>query len=250
MSSLLTTLLNVSHNKFISHTVKGCTVKITLLAQGYTRVAATLVSAHADYALVSVERKRIDKAPRVIRFNWDAILEDSETFTVAPEAPVLEMPAPEIVGDLDAVQAVAFHHMLVNGLIQDGWQLVWTRSISTAGICKYGPKTIGLSKPLMSLWTLTQARQVILHEIAHALTPGAHHGRAWKLKCVELGIDPKRLWGSDGEAHVKPLYAGSCRSCGKAHGRNRMKPNTRYYCTECRNAGAGERALVDWTKTR
>jgi len=47
---------------------------------------------------------------------------------------------------------------------------------------------------------------VILHEIAHALTPGAKHGYTWKLKCIEIGGDGNTL-GQEPNRRPEPAYA-------------------------------------------
>src|SRR5271166_5291042 len=83
------------------------------------------------------------------------------------------------------------------------WSVVWDRSHKNAGQCQPSVKHISLSAPLMALWTFEQSKDTILHELAHALTLGHGHDRIWKAKCREIGADPTRTWGHNGEAQVK-----------------------------------------------
>src|SRR5258708_12602425 len=93
-------------------------------------------------------------------------------------------------------------HLAAQGLTAKGWSLRWDNSRRRAGCCRYRYRVISLSTPLMSAWTIEQARQTILHEIAHALTPGDHHGPAWARKCRELGIEPNRSCATPHEARA------------------------------------------------
>ena len=78
---------------------------------------------------------------------------------------------------------------------------------------KYVPKSLELSTYLIALNNEDEVRNTILHEIAHLLTCGHHHDWVWKMKCREIGCDPKRLNTTANMA--KGRYTGVCDKCGK-----------------------------------
>lgn len=82
--------------------------------------------------------------------------------------------------------------MAKHGLIEQGWTFTFIRSIRTLGLCSYRPKTISLSEQYMLTADEALINDTILHEIAHALTPGAGHGWRWKIMCVKIGANPER----------------------------------------------------------
>ncbi|HTW93745.1 MAG TPA: SprT-like domain-containing protein [Tepidisphaeraceae bacterium] len=82
------------------------------------------------------------------------------------------------------------HH----GLAAAGWKFKWDRATRRFGCCNHHRKTISLSLALTRLNPESQVRDTLLHEIAHALTPGHGHNRHWKKKCVEIGATPLRCF--------------------------------------------------------
>ena len=113
------------------------------------------------------------------------------------------------------------------------WKVGWGRSKIDAGICEHGgktPKTLRFSAPLFSVWTWAQCEDTILHELAHALTPGKGHGPIWKAKCRELGAKPTARWGADGERKIQ-RWMGLCPS-GHEINRDR-RPKDRLSCLKC-----------------
>jgi hypothetical protein len=75
---------------------------------------------------------------------------------------------------------------------QDGgrWHFAWNNHKRTYGMCIYGKKQIVLSKFLTPHCSEAEVEDTILHEIAHALTPGSGHGRLWKIMARKLGANP------------------------------------------------------------
>lgn len=64
-----------------------------------------------------------------------------------------------------------------------------------AGQCNWRKKTLQLAPTFVELNLPVLVKQVILHEIAHALRPRHHHNKFWKLTATELGClstDKKR----------------------------------------------------------
>lgn len=111
---------------------------------------------------------------------------------------------------LTEVRELAVSLMAQHGI--PGWEFRWDNAKTRAGQCDQKNKVISLSAPLMSLWTRDQAKETILHEIAHALTnPKAPaHGREWQLTCMRIGADPTRTWGHNGEQPTPAKYKGTC----------------------------------------
>lgn len=82
--------------------------------------------------------------------------------------------------------------MAAHGLSQ--WEFVYDHARRRFGSCQPGRRRITLSKHLTFLNNRDAVRETVLHEIAHALTPGDGHGPKWRAKCVELGIRPERCY--------------------------------------------------------
>ena len=67
------------------------------------------------------------------------------------------------------------------------WKLVWDTCRSRAGQCRYSTKTISVSSERIKTSPLSDLRETLLHEIAHALTPGHRHGPIWQAQLVSMG---------------------------------------------------------------
>ena len=67
------------------------------------------------------------------------------------------------------------------------WKVMLDRAKTRAGKCSYKRHTIYLSKYYLVNATEDDVKDTILHEIAHALTPGHGHDAHWKSKALELG---------------------------------------------------------------
>jgi predicted SprT family Zn-dependent metalloprotease len=82
------------------------------------------------------------------------------------------------------------------------------------GCCHYDTNQITLSRHLVAINDESRVLNTILHEIAHALTKGHHHGRVWKAKAIELGCDGKRCYNSKEVKTIKANYLYGCETCG------------------------------------
>lgn len=77
-------------------------------------------------------------------------------------------------------------------LIKQGWTpVINVRGKSFLGRCHYDKKQIEITRHWIPVLNDREIRDVILHEIAHALTPGDGHGKHWKYVAMELGANPK-----------------------------------------------------------
>ena len=73
-----------------------------------------------------------------------------------------------------------------------GWYFTWNQRKRSYGVCNYRKHEIQLSSVLCRDLREDHIVDILLHEIAHALTPGAKHGPVWKAKCRQLGYTPLR----------------------------------------------------------
>ena len=141
----------------------------------------------------------------------------------------------------DQVIEQATELMSYHGL--DGWTLKMDRPRTTrrAGQCRYTAKEISITEPYALKASPVELRKTILHEIAHALTPGAHHGTEWKNKMRELGANPKRCHSCSWTAPDAWIV---CTLCGRETGHDerdlkkyRFEQNAvmSHKCGDCRS---------------
>lgn len=97
------------------------------------------------------------------------------------------------------------------------------------------PQKITLSKHFAAILTMDEIRDVILHEIAHALTPHDGHGPAWKAMAVKVGAKPKRCAAVD-KAPETPVK-GYCRTCQKVTAEAHRLPLRVKWCSVCHKSG-------------
>jgi SprT-like family len=121
--------------------------------------------------------------------------------------PMINLPAGTDLSHLKDIHDLGLKLMAEHGL--GHWSLKWGRGSRQAGLCDRGKLEITISAPLMANWTIGQARDMILHEIAHALTVGGHT-RQWQAKAMAIGGSGSVRWGHLGEADVPPKYIGTC----------------------------------------
>jgi predicted SprT family Zn-dependent metalloprotease len=98
-----------------------------------------------------------------------------------------------------------------------GWTFVWSDAVGYIGQCRYKAKQIALSEKYLHAG-LDSIEQTILHEIAHALTPGEKHGPKWKAKALELGVKEPRA-SSKSITKVEGKWVMACRPCKRSYPR-------------------------------
>jgi predicted SprT family Zn-dependent metalloprotease len=119
----------------------------------------------------------------------------------------------------------------------DGWSFSFDNAKKRHGLCHYSKKTIFLSKISTSNRTNEEVKNTILHEIAHALTPGEHHNKVWKRKFIEIGGTGERCSKCEYKAKGKNMYI--CTNCGhntETH-RKWIVPHACYVCCKIHNNG-------------
>jgi hypothetical protein len=113
------------------------------------------------------------------------------------------------------------------------WVLVACEMDDRLAMCDYNKRAIFISTIFMrnSLCNYDQVGKALLHEIAHALTPGHEHDTVWKRTCIKIGGDGKVC------GYMNPPgqnWAMVCRTC-KWRNEYKNKPNV--YGKVCGNCG-------------
>jgi hypothetical protein len=90
------------------------------------------------------------------------------------------------------------------------------------------PLKITLSRHYVVLLPEHEVRDVILHEIAHALTPGHNHNAVFMNACRALGAKPARC--ASPSASPKAPITGNCVTCGKQMASQHRLPTAVYVC--------------------
>jgi predicted SprT family Zn-dependent metalloprotease len=118
------------------------------------------------------------------------------------------------------------------------WTFKFDRAIRRFGSCWPARRQITLSWKLTMLNDEAQVRNTVLHEIAHALTPGDGHGAKWKRACRELGISPDRCFTPDEVAmptRRQSAYEIGCDGCAWWHPRHRLTGRA-LVCRHCQRS--------------
>ena len=68
-----------------------------------------------------------------------------------------------------------------------GWHTEISRGKHTVGLCRYSKKTIYISKHFIANEPESKVMDTLIHEVAHALTPGHGHDSTWKNTAIHLG---------------------------------------------------------------
>jgi predicted SprT family Zn-dependent metalloprotease len=127
------------------------------------------------------------------------------------------------------------------------WGFRFNARKRTLGICVFPTlRTCGrveLSRDFVLANSEHEVLDTILHEIAHALTPGCGHNATWRRKAWEIGARPNRCAGVD-VAMPEGHWKATCPGCRKVFSRFRKpKRPTGWHCRVC---GRHRGALV-WT---
>lgn len=111
------------------------------------------------------------------------------------------------------------------------WTFAFDRAKRRAGLCNFSERRISVSRYLAEKFDEQEVKQVLLHEIAHALAgPSAGHGPEWKRVAMQLGYVGGRT--HDGEiAHERAPWLGHC-PAGHEHYRFRA-PSRDTSCGKC-----------------
>tara|TARA_R100001244_G_scaffold72248_1_gene58393 strand:+ start:95 stop:592 length:498 start_codon:yes stop_codon:yes gene_type:complete len=121
----------------------------------------------------------------------------------------------------------------LTGSHNNDWCFVWdTKAVRRYGQCRYHKQEISVSKKLANLNSIEESKDVVLHEIAHALTGIGHgHDAVWKRMCVKVGARPERCYSSEANGgnvkQVKGKYKVINKDTGKVYSYYHRRPKRR-----------------------
>ena len=129
------------------------------------------------------------------------------------------------------------------------WKLQYHNSVNIWGWCFADTRVISLSRPLIRCNKESLLREVVLHEVAHAIVDNYHgtsgHNQTWKKIAIALGASGHRLVFNS--ISPPPRFEGQCQHCGNTDGSHK-----RYLvCKFCPTWGIKPRKCpMTWTKHR
>ena len=147
------------------------------------------------------------------------------------------------MSDLQAVRREA--ESLIAAHLDATWSFAFDNAKRRAGACDYTRKRITVSRYLAARFDDEANRQVLLHEVAHALAgQGAGHGAAWKRTAAELGYVGSRLYDGPAPTELAP-WVGECPAGHLAY-RHRRPPQLSS-CSKC-SPRFDRRYLIRWER--
>lgn len=125
----------------------------------------------------------------------------------------------------EAIEVLARDLMREHGLFEQGWTFGFDRAVRRAGCCHWSERRITISPKVTAEWTEAGVRDMVLHEIAHAICGhAAGHGFKWQRMHKSLGGNGKRLYSgyasdtsTTGVTALKHKWVGTCPACGNTH---------------------------------
>lgn len=123
------------------------------------------------------------------------------------------------------------------------WSFKWDNAKRRAGLCNYRDKTISISTYHAQVHTIDETLQVVLHEVAHALSgKDAGHGKQWLATAKSIGYRAEKFTGKEIASEFAP-WLGVCPR-GHEHYRYR-KPTRQLACGLC-DRGFSRANLIEW----
>lgn len=132
---------------------------------------------------------------------------------------------------MDAHDALALARDLMDAHGVGDWEVALDRARRRAGQTDHSRRRITLSRALMALYSPAEARETILHEIAHARVGPSHgHDAVWAAEARRLGASGKRLVPVDAPS-LPGRWLGVCPA---GHTVSRMRrPRRPMSCARC-----------------
>lgn len=83
-----------------------------------------------------------------------------------------------------------------HGLIKNGWTYEFKKDLQhigpALGLCSFTSKKLSFDESYISKSGETRIHQLVLHEIAHAISPmGVGHSKVWVKKARSIGYHPR-----------------------------------------------------------
>ena len=122
--------------------------------------------------------------------------------------------------NLIEIRQWAIEQMNQWGLIEKNWAFVWdNKARRRYGQCRYSKKEIGVTKKLALINTIEETKDVVLHEIAHALSGARHgHDNVWKGWCRKVGARPERCYKPESKGGTVKTVEGKYKLVNKDTG--------------------------------
>lgn len=136
--------------------------------------------------------------------------------------------------ELRKVETLARTLMDRHGLY--GWTFAFDNGVNRAGACHVTRRKITLSKRLMVGWSEDAVRNVVLHEIAHALAPrgASAHGPEWRAIARRIGCTGNRCWTPSSESpDLPPAWIGVCPNGHVSKRGYHRRPTATRSCSVC-----------------
>jgi predicted SprT family Zn-dependent metalloprotease len=154
-------------------------------------------------------------------------------------------------GHVDLEDAETMAWLLIAEHLDTRWSFKWDNAKTRLGACHHRNSTITLSKHFAALNGEAETRDTVLHEIAHALTPGAAHGPRWKKTAVRIGARPTARADGGSLAKPDPTWVAECPRCDVLVWRYR-RSRTPVACARCckrHNGGRFDpRFILTWAR--
>ena len=153
--------------------------------------------------------------------------------------------------NLQEAKALAIELMDKHELIANRWHFDFDNSVKRFGCCNFSKKCITISRIITEKAPYDAVKDVILHEIAHALAGRGHgHNIVWKRVCVAIGAKPQRCYDYE-ESGIEPPtlnYSATCGGCGKVYQRvKRVDTSNRMSCP-CQKGPWSDRILLEFKR--
>jgi RimJ/RimL family protein N-acetyltransferase len=145
---------------------------------------------------------------------------------------------------IDYVSALCTRQM-TKPLEMAKWSFTFDSGKRRACLCDHTNRRISLSKHLVQLLSIEQSRQVLWHEIGHALV-GANHGhdKTWLAAATKLGYKNEKFSGRTIDEN-QATWLGMCPNGHKYY--RYKKPTGVASCSLC-NRGFSPQHLITWNK--
>lgn len=152
----------------------------------------------------------------------------------------------------DRVDVAQMARELIALHLDASWQFAFDRAKRRSGACHFRQGEhdgrITLSGPITDSATFDDMRQVMLHEIAHALVGPRHgHDRYWRSTARAIGYDGRRLSSTDVDERYAP-YVGTCPAGHEVY-RYRV-PNRPMSCARCSTVYDPKFKITFYRRTR
>lgn len=115
------------------------------------------------------------------------------------------------------------------------WEIEFSKQMTrTAGYCNYSSQLFKFSTLFVFSQPEEEIQKVILHEMAHAATPGHKHDKIWTQMCISFGGDGQRYLMSNSFREFACKLRLDCFNCGMVYFDNRDKSLfAGAMCTKC-----------------